>query len=73
MAEGKLKTLLHLAAMVLIQNNEELRVYYQRKVIAENKNKMSTLNADRNKLILRVFACVNQNRAYEKNYSKLVA
>ncbi len=64
MAEVKLKTLLHLAAMVLIQNNEELRAYYQRKVIAENKNKMSTLNADRNKLILRVFACVSQNRAY---------
>jgi transposase len=73
MANKKLKTLLHLAAMVSIQNNEELRAYYQRKVIAENKNKMSTLNAVRNKLILRVFACVNQNRAYEKNYSKLVA
>ncbi|MGZ3761011.1 MAG: IS110 family RNA-guided transposase [Mucilaginibacter sp.] len=73
MANKKLKTLLHLAALVSIQNNEELRLYYQRKVFKENKNKMSTINAVRNKLILRVFACVNQNRAYEKNYSKIVA
>jgi len=34
---------------------------------------MSTLNAIRNKLILRIFACVNQNRPFEKNYSRLVA
>ena len=73
MANKKLKTLLHLAAMVSIQNNEELKCYYQRKVFNENKNKMSTINAVRNKLILRVFACVNQNRTYEKNYSRLVA
>ncbi len=73
MANKKLKTLLHLAAMVSIQNNEELKRYYQRKVVNENKNRMSTINAVRNKLILRVFACVNQNRTYEKNYSKLIA
>jgi transposase len=73
MANKKLKTLLHLAALVSIQYNDELRSYYQRKVIKENKNKMSTINAVRNKLILRVFACVNQNRMYEKNYSRLVA
>jgi len=34
---------------------------------------MSVINAVRNKLILRIFACVNQNRPYEKNYCKLVA
>jgi transposase len=34
---------------------------------------MSAINAVRNKLILRVFACVNQNRKYENNYHKLVA
>lgn len=73
MANKKLKTLLHLAAMVSIQNNEELKLYYQRRVLKDNKNKMSTLNAIRNKLILRIFACVNQNRPYEKNYCRLVA
>lgn len=29
---------------------------------------MAVVNAVRNKLILRVFACVNQNRLLEKNY-----
>lgn len=73
MANKKVKTLLHLAALVAIQHNEELRIYYQRKVKEENKNKMAVINAIRNKLILRIFACVNQNRKYEKNYRKLVA
>jgi len=32
----------------------------------EGKNKMSVINAVRNKLILRVFACVKENRLFEK-------
>lgn len=72
MANKKVKTLLHLAAMVAIQHNPELKLFYQRK-IAEGKNKMSVVNAVRNKLILRIFACVNQNRNYTKNYCRLVA
>jgi len=70
MANKKVKTLLHLSAIVAIQYNPELKLFYQRKVIQENKNKMSVINAVRNKLILRIFACVNQNRPYEKNYQK---
>lgn len=73
MANKKLKTLLHLAALVAIQHNQDLKEYYQRKVIGEKKNKMSTINAVRNKLILRIFACVKQNKIYEQNYLKLVA
>ncbi|HCN83495.1 MAG TPA: IS110 family transposase [Sphingobacteriaceae bacterium] len=73
MANKKVKTLLHLSALSAIRYNLDLKEYYQRKVIQEKKNKMSTINAVRNKLILRIFACVNQNRPYEKKYSKLVA
>ena len=73
MANKKMKTLLHLAAMVAIQYDPELKLYYERMVKDEKKNKMSVINAVRNKLVLRIFACVNQNRKYEKNYSKLVA
>lgn len=73
MANKKVKTLLHLSAIVAIQYNPELKLFYQRKVELEKKNKMSVINAVRNKLILRIFACVNQNRPYEKNYSRLVA
>jgi len=68
MANKNIKTLLHLAALSTIQIQGDLQEYYKRKV-AEGKNKMSVLNAIRNKLILRVFACVNQNREYEKLYS----
>jgi len=73
MANKKVKTLLHLSAIVAIRYNPEIKQYYQRKVNQENKNKMSTINAVRNKLILRIFACVNQNRNYENNYQKAVA
>jgi transposase len=73
MANKKVKTLLHLSAMVAIQYNPELKLFYERKINLEKKNKMSVINAVRNKLILRVFACVNQNRIYENNYPKLVA
>jgi transposase len=73
MANKKLKTLLHLSALVSIRYNDDLKQYYQRKTKEENKNKMSAINAVRNKLILRIFACVRQNRLYEKNYVRSVA
>jgi len=72
-ANKKVKTLLHMAALVAIQHNNELRLYYERKVNIEKKNKMSVINAVRNKLVQRIFSCVNQNRMYEKNYLKAVA
>lgn len=71
MANKKVKVLLHMSALVAIQYNKDLKLYYDRKV-EENKNRMSIINAIRNKLILRVFACVNQNRKYEINYTRMV-
>jgi transposase len=62
-----------MAALVAIRYNPELKHYYKRKTEVEKKNKMSVINAVRNKLILRIFACVNQNRKYEINYVKSVA
>jgi hypothetical protein len=44
----------------------------QRKV-EEGKNKMSVINAVRNKLISRVFACVKDQRCYEKIYKHALA
>jgi len=60
----KVKTLLHMSSLVATTYNKEIREYYQRKVL-EGKNKMSVLNAVRNKLILRIYACVNQNKFYD--------
>jgi transposase len=67
MANKKIKTLLHMAALTAIQMKGEIQDYYLRKV-KEGKNKMSILNAIRNKLVLRIFACITQNRVYENNY-----
>jgi len=61
MANKKTKTLLHLAALSAIQVKGEIKEYYKRKV-EQGKNKMSVLNAVRNKIIQRVFACVKQDR-----------
>ena len=72
MADKQMKTLLHLAAMGAIRTKGELQDYYQRKV-KEGKNKMSVLNAVRNKLVLRVFAVVGKNQKYDKNYTYSLA
>jgi|SRR6185312_3240041 len=73
MANKKVKTLLHMSALIAIQHNQDIKVYYNRKVNEEKKNKMSVINAVRNKLILRIFACVNHNSPYQNNYQKLLA
>lgn len=68
-ANKTMKTLLHLCAVSAVRSNSDLKQYYQRKV-GENKNKMSVLNAVRNKLIWRVYSCVKENRLYKKNYDR---
>lgn len=67
MANKKVKSLLHLGAMSAIQHCTQLKTYYQRKV-KEGKNKMLVLNNVRNKLVLRIFACVREDRNYEEKY-----
>ncbi len=65
-ADKNMKTLLHLAAMSAIRLNNELKMYYQRKV-GEGKNKMSVLNAVRNKIIHRVFAVIKNQTIYKND------
>lgn len=72
MANMTVKKLLHLAAMAAIKSDIELKNYYLRKV-SEGKNRMSVLNAVRNKLISRVFACIHADRLYQKNYKHALA
>lgn len=64
----RLKSLLHMAALGAIKTKGELRNYYERKV-AEGKNKMSVLNAIRNKIIHRVFAVLKRNTEYRLELS----
>lgn len=67
MANHQMKTLLHMAALSSLRIKGEIQDFYHRK-IEEGKNKMSIINAIRNKIVLRVFACVKNNRMYQKNY-----
>ncbi len=57
------KTLLNLCAVSAIQSSPEMRAYYERRV-QEGKNKMSTLNIIRNKLLARAFAAVQRRTPY---------
>lgn len=63
-ANNELKKVLHMAAISSIQHNSELHQYYQRKVL-EGKNKMSVINAVRNKLLHRVLAVIKRGTPYE--------
>lgn len=64
-ADKSLKRLLHLGAMSAIRLENDLAIYYQRKV-EEGKNKMSVLNAVRNKIIHIIFALI-KNQDFYKN------
>ena len=66
-AHKDLKRLLHMCAVGCISRKGELRSYYDRK-IAQGKNKMSVLNAIRNKIVHRAFAVVRDNVMYQKDY-----
>lgn len=63
MANRTLKKLLHMAAMAAVRFDNELKAYYKRKV-EEGKNKMSVLNAVRNKLIHRIMAVLKRRTPY---------
>lgn len=71
-ANKKVKSLLHACAVSAVRYDPEIRAYYQRKTGEDGKPKMSAYNAIRYKLILRIFACVNQDRDYQKKYKREV-
>ena len=63
LANKRVKTLLSNAASSSIVHNPEMRAYYQRR-LQEGKNKFSTQNIIRNKIISRVFAAVQRGTPY---------
>jgi len=71
-ANMKLKKLLHLCAMSAMQNDREMKAYFNRKLL-EGKNKMSIINAIRNKLLHRVFAVIRDDRFYVDKYAAACA
>lgn len=71
LANKKLKSLFDLCAKSAIQNNPEMKIYYLRR-LEQGKNKMSTINIIRCKLMARAFAAVNRKTPYV-NTLKFVA
>ena len=65
MANKKLKCNLHMASLSAVKADADLKAYYERKIF-EGKNKMSVLNAVKNKLLARVVAVVNKQEEYVK-------
>ncbi|WP_433895165.1 IS110 family transposase [Sphingobacterium mizutaii] len=66
LADKTLKSLLHMGAMSAIRLQNDLGEYYRRKV-AEGKNKMSVINAVRNKIIHRIYAVIKNQIIYQNN------
>lgn len=69
MANKELKRLLHMCALTSIQNYAEFKDYYDRKRL-EGKHALSILNAIKNKIVLRAFAVVKNERDYVDDYAK---
>ncbi|MEN0054236.1 MAG: IS110 family transposase [Mucilaginibacter sp.] len=67
-ANKKVKALLHVCALGATRFLPEIKEYYKRKTEIDGKPKMAVLNAVRNKLIRRIFTCVNQDRCFLKDY-----
>jgi len=63
LANKKLKSLFDMCAKSAIQYNPEIKMYYKKR-IEQGKNKKSTINVVRNKLLSRIFAVVNRKTPY---------
>ena len=72
LANKDLKKMIHLAALVTIRKGNIMHDYFNRKV-KEGKNKMSVINAIRNKLIHILMACIKNNTTYVKNFNHSLA
>ena len=63
LANKKIKSLLDQCAKNAIIHNPEMKKYYNKRV-EDGKNKMSTINIIRNKLLSRIFAVVQRETPY---------
>lgn len=70
-ADKAMKRLLHLAAISSIRFNGDMKSYYER-MVGRGKNKMSVINAIRNKIIHRIYAVIRNNHPY-KPYNLVLA
>lgn len=62
-ANKQMKTLLNIASMAVIQQKGEYKQYFERRT-EMGKNKMSTLNIIRNKIVSRAFAVIKRQTPF---------
>lgn len=67
-ANKKFKSLLGNCATNAVIYNTEMRLFYERR-IKEGKNKMSTMNIVRNKILGRIFAVVQRGEVYVDTFA----
>ncbi len=67
LANKKIKSLLDQCAKNAILHNPEMRIYYEKRV-EQGKEKMSTINIVRNKILARIFAVANRETPYVEIY-----
>lgn len=67
LGDQKLKSLLNMAAWNAIRSVTTLRDYFDRKV-AQGKNKMSAINAIRNKLVAIALSVIRRNQPFTNDY-----
>ena len=64
LANKEIKTVLNLAAFCAIRFNQELKLYYEKRV-SEGMKRMSCINIIRAKIVGRIFAVVKRQTPYE--------
>lgn len=65
LANKEVKSMLNLAAYCAIRCDQEMKQYYQKRVL-EGKRKMSCVNIIRSKLVARMFAVVKRQTPYQE-------
>jgi transposase len=70
LANKNIKRLLDLSARAAINFDSELHAFYTRRIEA-GKNKRSTINIVRNKILYRMFAIVKRESPFQKNYQQV--
>lgn len=69
LADKTMKRLLTMGARSAVQHDKELKAFYERR-LAMGKTKYSTINIIRNKIISRMFAVINRQTPFIKQYLK---
>ncbi len=69
-ANKNIKALLHLSAIGLLRGKSNFLLEYYHRKVNEGKNKMSVLNAIRNKLIHRIFSCVTNDKLFVETIAR---